>query len=94
MSVAFVPLNSTEIAILGGRHNGIRLSEVITFNTSTNQFKREVEKGAFSFHRPYGSNQSAQFRENTIFAPMIDENLNKCLIKYTKGNTSVTRIPI
>ena len=49
-SAAFVPLNSTEIAILGGYRRGKYFSDVFTFNTSTNEFnKREVEEGALSF---------------------------------------------
>ena len=42
--VAFVPLNSTEIAILGGFCETDRLfDDILTFNTSTNGFnKREI----------------------------------------------------
>ena len=49
--VAFVPLNSTEIAILGGVDGDLRnFGDVLTFNTITNEFnKREGEEGALSF---------------------------------------------
>ena len=48
LQAAFVPLNSTEIAILGEGHGreGRCTGEVYTFNTSTNEFNfREVEVG-------------------------------------------------
>ena len=44
--LTFVPLNSTEIVILGGIYLDYSnfLGDVITFNTSTCEFKREVEE--------------------------------------------------
>ena len=47
---AFVPLNSTEIAILGGTIQGRYFGDVLIFNTGTNEFnKREIEEGSLSF---------------------------------------------
>ena len=46
----FVPLNSTEIAILGGHRRGRYFGDVLIFNTSTNEFnKSEIEEGGLSF---------------------------------------------
>ena len=43
---AFVPLNSTEIAILGGYQQGRDFGDVFTFNTITNEInKREIGEG-------------------------------------------------
>ena len=48
--IAFVPLNSTEIAILGGKNENDRLlGEVYTFSTTTNRFKREAKGGKDTF---------------------------------------------
>ena len=91
---AFVPLNSTEIAILGGYcdYNFTLFGDVFTFNTSTNEFKkREIEKGGLSFlsYR----NISAQVSENAIFVLVNVPNEKKeSLIKYTKGDTRITRL--
>ena len=43
--VAFAPLNGNEIAILGGRDDNNRtlFGDVVTFNTITCVFKKEVE---------------------------------------------------
>ena len=42
-TAAFVPLNSTEIAILGGYDkNGRMDGDVFTFNTSTNKFNKRM----------------------------------------------------
>ena len=47
--VSFAPLNSTEIAILGGRDQDEFFGDVITFNTSTYEFKIEDVEGALTF---------------------------------------------
>ena len=62
----FVPLNSTEIAILGGRdENEEDLGGVITFNTTSNEFKKVMVDEADSFCAV--NNQSAKVYENSIF---------------------------
>ena len=51
--VAFVPLNWTEIVILGGidKSNRSLHGDVVTFNTNTCVFKNQVEGEKFiSFH--------------------------------------------
>ena len=49
-NAAFVTLNSTEIAILGGMDRAYKkLGGVFTFNTITSEFKREVEEGSYLF---------------------------------------------
>ena len=93
--VAFVPLNSTEVAILGGqRQCRLFLGGVFTFNTNTNEFKREVEEeGALNF--ACSSDRSAQVHENTIVAvayATVDLQSKGYYIKYTKGDTGVTRL--
>ena len=90
--VAFVPLNSTEIAILGGCNNHRYCKDVTIFNTSTDQFKKEIEEGSLTFLGRSG--MSAQVRENFIFALVSDQNDKQLLINYTKGDTGVTSIPI
>ena len=62
--ITFVPLNSTEIAILGGQDQTAKfLGDVITLNTITNEFKREVEEeGAFSFVTYCSANESVKVR--------------------------------
>ena len=43
---AFVPLNSTEIAILGGYgYSGRSLGDVLTLNTSSNEFNKRMVEG-------------------------------------------------
>ena len=55
ISSTFVPLNSTEIALLGGRDDSGYFGDVFIFNTSTNEIsKREVEEGGLSFNSNIG----------------------------------------
>ena len=47
---AFVPLNSTEIAILGGYRKGRYFGDVFIFNTNTIEInRREIGEGGLSF---------------------------------------------
>ena len=88
-----MPLNSTEIAILGGLKDLSYVGDVFTFNTSTNEFnKREVEEGGISF--VCLGNYSAQISENAIFALVkVQDEEKECLIKYTKEDNRITRLP-
>ena len=45
--IAFVPLNSTEIGIFGGKNVHLRaFGDVIIFNTTTCNFKKEINDKA------------------------------------------------
>ena len=73
MMVAFVSLNSTEIAILGGMDKRDRISkDIIVFNTSTSLFKKEVVAGTHSFR--FDLNQAAKICDNTIVALTDNDN--------------------
>ena len=91
---AFVPLNLTEIAILGGRSFRCNyLGDVITFNTTTCAFKTEIEDHQQSnAFRNFRGNQSIKVCENTVIALIEQYGSAKRLMKYTKGDTSVTTL--
>ena len=85
---AFVPLNSTEIVIAGGKDKNRNIvGDIVTFDTTTCEFKKEiVNKVPFTCVL----NRSANVCENTIIALVSKCYSYDVLIKYTKGDTSAT----
>ena len=68
-----VPLNSGEIAILGG-DSGVNdecLSDVVLFNTKSEQCKKVAGEGTFEFKSL--SNQSARFGYKKVIALVCNE---------------------
>ena len=86
---AFAPLNSTEIVIAGGGdRTGKFVGDIVTFNTTTCEFKSEVAN-----RDPFicNNNLSANVCKNTIIA-IVNRGDNYEVLKYTKGDTSATII--
>ena len=83
----FASLNSTEIVIAGGwDRNNKTVGNIVTFNTTTCEFKREVlTKDGFICNE----NWSVNVCENTIIAIVFKSGSYHAL-KYTKGDTGAT----
>ena len=80
---AFAPLNSTQIVIAGGSdENHNLINEIVTFDTITCDFKKEVDN-----RNPFLclGNRSANFCENTIIA-LDSSGGSYHVLKYTKGD--------
>lgn len=83
--IALVPLNSTEIVILGGSSGATTLKTITTFDTTTGLFEKEFEDERLNFYSE--KNQSAQVRVDTIIALMTKQTIQvQRLIMFTKGN--------
>ena len=86
-SPVFAPLNSTEIVIIEVAYKSSRhCKDIITFDTTTCEFKKEV---ACLDNFRYTSNRSANFCKNTIVA-LVERYDYHRVLKYTKGDTSAT----
>ena len=67
----FAPLNSTEIAILGGKdERGKVLRDIVTFDTRSGEFKKEMEDESVYFT---WKNESLNICESTIFASLYGD---------------------
>ena len=83
-----VPLNVSEIAILGGvDDNDFYLSDVVVLNVTNNTYRKVAEGGDYKFWS--ASNQIALVG-NKVIAQVNDDEQTPSLIKWTFRQDSVT----
>ena len=85
-NTAVAPISTTEIAILGGRHEGGFHNEVLIFDTITRETTRVINQAQFRFDC---ESPAMMVRGGEVLA-LIDNLKDVCIIKYQRSTNAIT----
>ena len=81
------PINDTEIVIMGGISTENWLGDIIIFNTTTKNCKKEALVEIVKFQAP--TNQCANISWNKVYALICNKDDKPAMISWTKGELTI-----
>ena len=85
-NTAVAPISASEIAILGGRHEGGFQNEVLILNTLTREMTRAINHTQIRFDC---ESPAMMVRSGEVIA-LVDNLKDVCLIKYQRATNTIT----